>query len=119
MGTAIRATHPCLICGRRPSDAHHLRFSQPRALGRKVSDEFTVPLCRTHHCEVHHCVGDEAAWWRKIKLDPTAGARTLWLQTHPLPAVSSRISSDGAGSITAVGKSIPHECNGLFISKRI
>src|SRR5262249_26327162 len=34
----------CLICGRSPSDAHHLRFGQPRALGRKVSDEFTVPL---------------------------------------------------------------------------
>jgi hypothetical protein len=36
----------CLICGRRPSDAHHLRFVQGRALSRKVSDEFTVPLCR-------------------------------------------------------------------------
>jgi hypothetical protein len=40
---------PCLICGRRPSDPHHLRFTQSRALGRKVSDEFTVPLCRGHH----------------------------------------------------------------------
>src|SRR5271169_567908 len=47
------AQQPCLICGRRPSDAHHLRFTQPRALSRKVSDEFTVPLCRTHHREVH------------------------------------------------------------------
>jgi len=51
---------PCLICGRRPSDAHHLRFAQSRALGRKVSDEFTVPLCRTHHREIHRC-GDEEA----------------------------------------------------------
>ena len=33
----------CLICGRRPSDVHHLRFAQNRALSRKVSDEFTVP----------------------------------------------------------------------------
>jgi hypothetical protein len=81
------ANQPCLVCGRRPSDAHHLRFTQPRALSRKVSDEFTVPLCRTHHREVHHC-GDEAAWWCKIKLDPTVGARALWLQTHPLPSVS-------------------------------
>src|SRR5262249_31710714 len=46
---------PCLICGRRPSDPHHLRFAQARALGRKVSDEFTVPLCRTHHREIHRC----------------------------------------------------------------
>jgi hypothetical protein len=43
------ATQPCLVCGRAPSDAHHLGFTQPRALGRKVSDEFTVPLCRSHH----------------------------------------------------------------------
>ena len=26
----------CLICGRKQSDPHHLRFLQPRALGRKV-----------------------------------------------------------------------------------
>ena len=43
------ASQPCLICGRSPVDAHHLRFAQPRAMGLKVSDEFTVPLCRTHH----------------------------------------------------------------------
>src|SRR5262249_44995807 len=35
---------PCLLCGRKPSDAHHIRFAQPRALGRKASDEFAVPL---------------------------------------------------------------------------
>ena len=78
------AKQPCLICGRRPSDPHHLRFAQHRALGRKVSDEFTVPLCRGHHREVHRC-GDEAAWWQKAGIDPTASARALWLQTHPLP----------------------------------
>ena len=69
------AKHACLICGRRPSDPHHLRFAQPRALGRKVSDEFTVPLCRGHHREVHRC-GDEAAWWKKAGIDPTAIARS-------------------------------------------
>jgi hypothetical protein len=52
------AQQPCLIRGRRPSDAHHLRFTQSRALGRKVSDEFIVPLCRGHHREVHRW-GDE------------------------------------------------------------
>jgi len=74
---------PCLICGRQPSDAHHLRFSQSRALGRKVSDEFTVPLCRGHHRELHRC-GNEAAWWSNAGVDPLAYARTLWLETHPL-----------------------------------
>ena len=83
------AQHPCLICGRLPSDAHHLRFAQTRALGRKVSDEFTVPLCRGHHREVHHC-GDEAAWWRNVRMDPVATARALWLETHPFPAVTTK-----------------------------
>jgi hypothetical protein len=74
---------PCLICGRRPSDPHHLRFAQSRAIGRKVSDEFTVPLCRAHHREVHRC-GDEGSWWQNTGIDPLVGARTLWLETHPL-----------------------------------
>jgi len=73
---------PCLVCGRRPSDPHHLRFAQSRALGRKVSDEFTVPLCRGHHRELHRH-GDETGWWQKLGLDPTSAARALWLTTHP------------------------------------
>ena len=58
------ASQPCLVCGRSPADAHHLRFTQPRAMGRKVSDEFTVPLCRTHHRD-NHRFGDEQGWWGK------------------------------------------------------
>jgi hypothetical protein len=78
------AKQPCLVCGRRPADAHHLRFAQAPALGRKVSDEFTVPLCRGHHREVHRC-GDEAVWWDKTGIDPIDAARSLWLKSHPLP----------------------------------
>ena len=90
----------CLICGRRPSDPHHLRFAQSRALGRKVSDEFTVPLCRTHHREVHRC-GDEGLWWGKTGIDPLAAARSLWLETHPLPrAEASATRSEATGEIT-------------------
>jgi hypothetical protein len=82
------AQQPCLVCGRRPADAHHLRCAQLPALGRKVSDEFTVPLCRGHHREVHHC-GNEAAWWKKTGIDPTTAARVLWLKTHPLPLATN------------------------------
>jgi hypothetical protein len=78
------AKQPCLVCGRRPADTHHLRFAQSPALGRKVSDEFTVPLCRGHHREVHRC-GDEAGWWGMTGIDPIVVARALWLKTHPLP----------------------------------
>jgi ERF superfamily protein len=75
------AQQTCLVCGRQPCDAHHLRFAQNRALSCKVSDEFTVPLCRGHHREVHRH-GDEAAWWEKLGLDPAGAARVLWLKTH-------------------------------------
>jgi hypothetical protein len=78
------AKQACLVCGRRPADAHHLRFAQHRALSRKVSDEFSVPLCRGHHREAHRS-GDEAAWWKKVGVDPTTTARALWLETRPLP----------------------------------
>jgi hypothetical protein len=37
------AQQPCLLCGRKPSDPHHLRHLEPRALGRKASDEFAAP----------------------------------------------------------------------------
>jgi len=96
------AKQPCLICGRSPSDAHHLRFAQHRALGRKVSDEFTVPLCRGHHREVHRS-GDEPGWWKKTGIDPTVFARALWLETHPLPTASDKAGLEGATSPVAVG----------------
>jgi hypothetical protein len=87
------AQQPCLICGRQPSDAHHLRFTQSRALGRKVSDEFTIPLCRGHHREVHRS-GDEASWWRKTGIDSIGAARTLWTETRPLRSDAEVPNSD-------------------------
>jgi hypothetical protein len=75
------AAQPCLICGRSPVDPHHLRFTQPRAMGLKVSDEFTVPLCRTHHRDNHN-FGDEVAWWERRAIDPVATARMLWISTR-------------------------------------
>jgi hypothetical protein len=75
------ASQPCLICGRQPTDAHHLRFAQPRALGLKVSDEFTVPLCRGHHRQVHQ-TGNEVAWWEDLEINALEIAKGLWEQSH-------------------------------------
>src|SRR5262249_10602627 len=75
------AQQACLVCGRKPSDPHHLGFTQPRALGRKVSDEYAVPLCRGHHRAVHRS-HDECAWWRQAGIDPIKIARRLWKETH-------------------------------------
>jgi hypothetical protein len=81
------SAQPCLVCGRQPSDPHHLRFAQPRALSRKVSDEFTVPLCRSHHRELHRC-GNEPAWWSRFGVDPLPVASALWAQTRPARSIT-------------------------------
>ena len=75
------ARQPCLLCGRKPSDPHHLRFMQPRALGRKASDEFTVPLCRIHHRALHRAAS-ERAWWQQAGIDPIKIARQFWNETR-------------------------------------
>jgi hypothetical protein len=100
------STQTCLVCGRSPADAHHLRFAQPRALGRKVSDEFTVPLCRVHHRELHRH-GNEAKWWQGIKIDPLPIAHRLWRHTRPncaTAAVDGDTESAAAASpVTSAG----------------
>jgi hypothetical protein len=75
------ASQPCLVCGRTPSDAHHIKFAEPRAMGRKVSDRFTVPICRLHHRELHRR-GNELAWWQAQGIDPLPIATMLWATSH-------------------------------------
>lgn len=75
------ASHACLLCGRMPSQAHHIRHAQPRAMGRKVSDEWTVPLCNTHHDDLHRA-GDEEGWWSERNIDPLKEAKRLWIETQ-------------------------------------
>lgn len=71
------AQMPCLVCQRRPADAHHLKHAQPRAMARKPGDQWVVPLCRIHHRALHDA-GDEAKWWQSQKLDPIILAERLW-----------------------------------------
>jgi ERF superfamily len=86
------AQQACLVCGRKPSDPHHLGFTQPRALGRKVSDEFAVPLCRGHHRAVHRS-RDERAWWKQAGIDPIKVAGKLWKSTRGAgPRRSTRVT---------------------------
>jgi hypothetical protein len=99
------ATQPCLVCGRAPSDPHHLRFAQPRALGRKVSDEFTVPVCRLHHREIHRH-GNEAAWWSRAGIEPLAVALALWRQSHPLGASAEQMKAREDREITRTSASL-------------
>ncbi|UWU90616.1 ERF family protein [Bradyrhizobium sp. CB1015] len=88
---------PCLVCRQTPCDAHHLTFAQPRALGRKVSDEFTVPLCRAHHEELHRH-GNERAWWANLQIAPLPLAQELWAAS---PVHGSADSAAGAAAVLA------------------
>jgi hypothetical protein len=98
------AKQACLICGRKPCDPHHLRYLQPRALGRKASDEFAVPLCRVHHRAVHRA-RDERAWWQAAGIDPIKVARKLWKDTR---IDEGRIEPEGAPQAAAAdGSSQP------------
>jgi hypothetical protein len=84
-------TQPCLVCGRTPSDAHHIKFAEQRAIGRKVSDRFTVPVCRLHHRELHRR-GRERAWWEDQEIDPLPIAARLWASTHAIEGETETLS---------------------------
>jgi hypothetical protein len=96
------AAQACLVCRARPADAHHVRYAQPRALGVKASDEYTVPLCRVHHTELH-AAGNEKAWWHEMGVDPLAVARELWEESHR--SSDEELALNGAGG--PVGRESP------------
>jgi hypothetical protein len=85
------ASQPCLVCGRTPSDAHHLRFAEPRAMGRKVSDRFAVPICRLHHRELHRR-GNERAWWQSQGIEPLVIAADLWGRRHAIEPAAAGLT---------------------------
>ncbi|WP_439369400.1 ERF family protein [Bradyrhizobium sp. DASA03120] len=89
---------PCLVCQQTPCDAHHLKFAQPRALGRKVSDEFTVPLCRAHHEELHRH-SNERAWWANLQIAPLPVAQDLWAASSVHVATTAAISGTASAQL--------------------
>jgi hypothetical protein len=96
------ASQPCLVCGQQPCDAHHLRFAQPRGLGIKVSDEFTVPLCRAHHRELHR-THKETRWWEQFRVDPRAAAYNLWTRSHPVRQQAHAVIPTNEGPAPVTG----------------
>jgi hypothetical protein len=101
------ASQPCLVCGRSPSDAHHVKFAEQQAIGRKVSDRFTIPICRLHHRELHRR-GNERTWWQNQGIDPLVTAATLWNRTHAVAPASMIIPDDQPTGIN--GTAIRQRC---------
>jgi len=93
------ASQPCVVCGRTPSDPHHVKFAEQRAMGRKVSDRFNI--CRLHHREPHRR-GNERSWWDSQGIDPLAMAATLWGRSHPVAPLSNLAEgTDPAANVDA------------------
>jgi D-glycero-D-manno-heptose 1,7-bisphosphate phosphatase len=59
-----------------PSDPHDLKSIQARTWSRKVSDEFTVSLCRVHHQNLHQN-GNENTWWANLQIASLPIAKQL------------------------------------------
>ena len=102
------ASQPCVICGRSPSHAHHVRHAQPRGLALKVSDEFTVPLCAVHHDEIHRTLR-EKEWWQERNVDPLPVAAALWRESRRHPSGSNGDASIASGSDHETAETSPGE----------
>ncbi len=112
---AFVARQPCLVCGRRPAQAHHLKFAQPRAMSLKVSDEYTVPLCNGHHDALHKA-GDERAWWARHRIiDPLKFATRLWAASRN----GERESYDETSGLAADARPAIHNSESSVASSTI
>jgi DNA recombination protein Rad52 len=94
---ALVRAHACLVCARTPTHAHHIRYAQPQAAAAKVGDDWTVPLCVTHHRSVHR-TGDERAWWQRQGIDPLKAAERLWALTRDKRQMDLKLNGDVCGS---------------------
>lgn len=75
---AIVREQACLVCG---VHAHHVRIGL-RTMGVRQDDTRAVPLCPTHHDELHR--GNEDAFWLRYGIAPLAWCeRFLREQARP------------------------------------
>ena len=62
---------PCLVCGTPPPvHAHHITYAEPSGMGRKVGDNWTVPLCGGCHHRLHNDPLGEKLFWADNGIDP-------------------------------------------------
>ena len=59
--------HPCLVCSGQAQEAHHIRETLPRTMGRRVGDEWCVPMCRRCHAILHNASRN---YWGLMQIDP-------------------------------------------------
>ena len=68
----------CLLCLTNPCQAHHLTFAMPRGFSQKTGDQWAVPICYTHHHQLHTCGKGEKQFWKDLDIDAEEIACTLY-----------------------------------------
>jgi hypothetical protein len=74
---------PCLLCGKTPVDAAHVRMAEPRlhkrqtGMGERPDDRWALPLCRACHERQH--AGGERMFWEIRDVNPFAACLVLRL----------------------------------------
>jgi hypothetical protein len=77
----VRCLPACLICGRSPADADHLRFAQPRAMGARSATNSPYP-CAESITGTSITSETKSPWWERRAIDPLATSRMLWISTR-------------------------------------
>lgn len=67
----------CIVCGTMPVHAHHLMRAEERGMALRTGDNWAVPLCPTHHDDLHN-FGREDVWWALSGTDPMEWAEENW-----------------------------------------
>ena len=69
----------CIICESPPkSDPHHITNAEKSGMGRKVGDNWTVPLCRECHGRLHMYKYGEKLFWAMTGIDPLEKSREFF-----------------------------------------
>ncbi len=80
---ALVRAHGCLICGK-AAHAHHPLEAWPRTMGVLIGDDKTVPLCPTHHDELH--LLNNMTFWSAYGIDPVKWALDFYDETLAMRA---------------------------------
>jgi len=63
------ATHPCCVCNSYPTQAHHPLSTKSRQKLGKSHDWEAIPLCFSHHSELHDRTGKEVAFMKNYNIE--------------------------------------------------
>ena len=80
----------CCACGKRPSDAHHVKIDQNCGMALRTGDDKTVPLCHACHMEEHAA---PRTFWDCLGLSPGAIAAAIFSVSPDVEAMQIALNA--------------------------